>query len=479
MAEGMLLAAIDIGAETGRSVLGRFGDDRLEIEEVHRFPNHPVAVRGRLHWDALRLFADVTDGVRAAGRVRSVGVDTWGVDFALVDRNGGLVGNPVHYRDRRTEGMIETATRLVAREEIYARTGIQFIPINTLYQLLALVISKDPQLEVADRLLTMPALFAYWLTGTKADEYTAATTTQCFDARAGVWARDLLERLGIPTRIFGEVVTPGTDLGRPRPEIGVDADRLIAPGTHDTASAVAAVPLKSARHAAYISSGTWSLAGIETTEPIINQEAMDANLTNEGGVAGTFRVLKNVMGLWLLQECRRAWAARGMEISYDELMRLAELSPAFAAVIDPDDQRLLRPGDMPGRIIELASESGHALPSEPGPVVRCILESLAVKYHDTLAKLERIAGLEIQTIHIVGGGANNRLLCQMTADACGCEVVAGPIEATAIGNLLVQATALGMIGSLEQGRDLVRRSFVLQTYEPRMDAEWSRLRKLA
>jgi len=313
--------AVDLGAESGRTVLGLFDGERLTVEETHRFPNRPVEVAGTLHWDALRLYADLLDGVRAAGPVDSMGIDTWGVDFGLLDRAGRLLGNPVHYRDRRTAGMPEEAFRHVPREEIYERTGIQFMPINTLYQLMALVTSRDPQLEAADRLLTMPALLAYWLTGARADEFTDATTTQCYDPRARAWAAGMLEKLGIPVHIFGDVVQPGTDLGVPRAALGFSAMRVIAPGTHDTASAVAAVPFESNEHAAYISSGTWSLVGIEVRQPLISREALEANLTNEGGVGGTFRLLKNVMGLWIFESCRKEWSAGGIDVELNELSK--------------------------------------------------------------------------------------------------------------------------------------------------------------
>jgi rhamnulokinase len=465
------MLAVDLGAESGRTVVGSFDGDRLAVEEIRRFPNRPVEVAGTLQWDVLRLYGDVLDGVRAAGPVESMGVDSWGVDFGLLDRAGHLLGNPVHYRDRRTEGMLEEAFHRVPREEIYERTGIQFIPINTLYQLMALVTSRDPQLEAADRLLTMPALLAYWLTGTQADEFTNATTTQCYDPRVGGWAAAMLHKLGIPVRIFGDVVQPGTDLGVPRGALALEAARVIAPATHDTASAVAAVPFDS-HDEAFISSGTWSLVGIEIREPVINQKALEANLTNEGGVGGTFRLLKNVMGLWLLQECRRAWSAGGADMPYDDLLRLAEAAPPFAAIIDPDDERVLRPGAMPARIVELAVQSGQSLGPKPGEIARCIFESLALKYRQTVQQIERVSGLHIRTIHVVGGGASNRLLCQMTADACGRPVVAGPVEATAMGNLLVQAMALGRISTLEQARELVRRSVALETYEPKSTHEW-------
>jgi rhamnulokinase len=473
------MAAVDIGAESGRTIVGAFDGEELKVAEVHRFPNHPVKASGTLHWDVLRIFGDMLNGLRAVGRVASVGIDTWGVDFGLIDTRGRLIANPTHYRDRRTEGTIDEAYRLITREEIYAHTGIQFMSINTLYQLLSMALTEDPQLGLADRLLMMPALLNYWLTGVKADEYTDATTTQCFDVSGGRWAFELLQRLGIPGRLFGDVVAPGTDLGPPLADLGLDLGRIIAPGTHDTASAVAAVPLVSGGHGAYISSGTWGLVGIETKEPIINGGAMKANVSNEGGVEGTFRVLKNVMGLWLLQECRRAWAKGGANLSYEELLDLAHAAPPFAAVIDPDDQRLLRPGDMPARIAELAAESGNTVLEGAGPIARCILESLALKYRTTIALLDKIAPSKIQTIHVVGGGARNQLLCQLTANACGCEVIAGPVEATAIGNLLVQAIACGQIANLEQGRELVRRSFELKTYEPQMASEWNRFGEVA
>ena len=472
MKEAARLLAVDFGAESCRSVLGMFDGERLTVEEIRRSPNRPVEVAGSLCWDILRLFADTLEGIRSAGRVESIGIDTWGVDFGLLDRAGNLLGNPVHYRDRRTEGMLDEALRRVSREEIYERTGIQFMPINTLYQLMALVTSRDPQLEVADRLLTIPALLGYWLTGRQADELTAATTTQCYDPRAGAWAADMLTKLGIPARVFGEVVQPGTVLGAPRHDLGIPATRVIAPGTHDTASAVAAVPFNKREQAAYISSGTWSLVGVELGHPLISPEAMEANLTNEGGVGGTYRLLKNVMGLWLLQECRRVWSAKGADMPYEDLLRLAEMAPPFAAVIDPDDGRLLRPGDMPSRLVELAAQKGQPIRDEPGVIARCILESLALKYRRTIEQLERVSRLKIGTVHVVGGGSSNQLLCQMTADACGRPVIAGPIEATATGNILVQAIALRLVSSLEQAREVVRQSVRLQIYEPKSTGQW-------
>jgi rhamnulokinase len=464
--------AVDIGAESGRVMTADFDGDRLSLEEAARFSNVPLQVAGSLQWDAKRLRADVIAGLRAAGQFQSVGIDTWGVDFGLLDRAGNLLGNPGHYRDDRTRGMIEKATARVSRAEIYRRTGVQFLEINTLYQLLALVLAADARLHEAHRLLTMPALVGRWLTAESVDEYTDATTTQCFDPTAGEWAQDLLEQLGIPTRIFGPVVQPGTVLGPIREELQFGAAVVIAPGTHDTASAVAAVPFRPGANAAYISSGTWSLVGLELPAPLINDATLEANLTNEGGVAGTTRLLKNVMGLWLVQECRRAWAGAGFDHTYDDLLALAAKAPPFAAVIDPDDGRLLRPGNMPMQLIELAAESHQALAADPGAIVRCVLESLTLKYRWTIERLESVTGRQISLIHVVGGGARNALLCQMTADASRRSVLAGPMEATAIGNVILQLMALGMVDSLDQARELVRRSIDLTTYEPRSTEVW-------
>jgi rhamnulokinase len=466
------MVAVDLGAESGRVVSVDFDGDRVFLEEVRRFPNIPLRLSGSLQWDADRLREDILAGLGAAGEFQSVGIDTWGVDFGLLDRSGNLLGNPGHYRDERTQGMIETAFARVPRQEIYRRTGIQFLEINTLYQLMAMVLAGDARLRDADRLLTMPALIGHWLTPDSVDEFTDATTTQCFDPVAGSWALDLLERLGIPVHIFGPVVQPGTTLGPIRDDLGFGPAVVVAPGTHDTASAVAAVPFQPGKHAAYISSGTWSLVGLELPAPLINEATLNANLTNEGGVAGTTRLLKNVMGLWLVQECRRAWSAAGNDYSYEQLLALAERARPFVAVIDPDDGRLLRPGNMPPQLIELAAESGQTLDADPGAIVRCVLESLALKYRWIIEGLESVTQRDISSIHVVGGGARNALLCQMTADASQRPVLAGPVEATAIGNVMLQAIALGLVDSLEQARELVRRSSEVGAYEPASAETW-------
>lgn len=480
MAATLNFAAVDLGAESGRVMLGRFDGEHLTLEEAHRFPNMPVRAGETLYWDVLRLWGEIQQGLAACARlthgsVASVGVDTWGVDFGLLGRDDQLVGNPVHYRDGRTAGMLERACALMGRERIFEQTGIQFQPFNTLYQLLALKTQGSPQLEIAERLLTMPDLLHFWLSGVQANEFTNATTTQCYDPSAGDWAWALLEQLDLPTRLFGAIVPPGTVLGSLRPalasEFGLSGTRVIAPASHDTGSAVAGAPL-SGEQAIYLSSGTWSLMGVELAQPVINERALLHNFTNEGGVGGTFRLLKNIMGLWLLQECRRAWASQGDEHPYAELITLAEQAPAFGPLVDASDARWLAPGDMPARIAAYCRETGQAIPESKGAVVRCILESLALEYRWVAERLEELTGRALSTIHVIGGGARNSLLNQFTADATSRQVVAGPVEATALGNVLVQAIAGGQIGSLADGRHLVRRSFSVETYEVRPSDLW-------
>ena len=480
-------AAIDLGAESGRVMLGRCDGAALQLDEAHRFSNVPVRVAGTLYWDVLRLWADIQQGLAACARlaggpIAGVGVDTWGVDFGLLGRDGQLLGNPVHYRDQRTDGMLDEAGRRVPRQEIFERTGIQFMPINTLYQLLALVVDGSPALEAASRLLTIPDLINFWLTGVMANEFTNATTTQCFDPRAGDWAWDLLDRMGIPARIFGPVIQPGTILGPLRPdlsaELGLGQAQVIAPATHDTGSAVAAIPFRAAAipfraaDAIYLSSGTWSLMGVELAAPVINEQSLANNFTNEGGVGGTFRLLKNITGLWLVQECRRAWSSQGEELSYATLEQMAERAPAFESLIAANDPRWLAPGDMPARIRQFCRETGQAVPETAGAVIRCVLESLALEYRWVAERLDELAGRHFATIHVIGGGARNGLLNQFTADAANRAVVAGPVEATALGNVLVQAMAAGQLASLADGRALVRHSFPTQAYGPRAYGPW-------
>jgi rhamnulokinase len=484
MAEAVNLA-VDLGASSGRVVGGLFDGRRLRLEEVHRFENGGVAIGPRLYWDFLGQWTQVQRGLRMAStrygdRIRSVGVDTWGVDFGLLGPRDELLGCPRHYRDRRTDGLMERAFHTVPRDEIFAHTGLQFMQFNTLYQLLAMRNEGSPLLDAAERLLMMPDLFHWLLTGAKTNEFTNATTTQFFDPARGAWASGLLERLNLPTRLLRPVSPPGTKLGGLLPhvadETGLKHVECILPGTHDTASAVMAVPAASVAGQrpdwCYISSGTWSLMGIESPRPVINDLCRQLNFTNEGGVGGTIRLLKNITGLWLVQECRRVWTAAGVEYTWEALNGMADAAPPLASIINPDDAGFLAPGDMPEAIRAFCRRTGQTVPDDEGAVIRCALESMALKYRQVLGWLEQLNGGPIQTIHIVGGGAQNRRLCQAAADACGRRVVAGPVEATAIGNVLVQAVALGAVGSIAQARELVRDSFAVETYEPRDTAAW-------
>lgn len=473
------MVAIDLGAQSGRVVLGRFDGERFSIAEIHRFENVPVPAAGTLHWDALRLFAEILEGLAAAAReapaIDSVGVDTWGVDFALIDRAGRLIGNPVHHRDGRTDGVMQRVFDRVPPRELYDRTGIQLMPINTIFQLFAMTEAGDRALEVAHRLLLMPDLFHFWLSGVASCELTNATTSQCYDPRAQAWATDLLVRLGLPAEVFRETVTPSTVLGPLRQDV-VERTRLrsavvVAPATHDTASAVAAVPLR-APSSVYISAGSWSLVGMELAAPLITDETFAANLTNEGGLAGTFRLLRNVDGLWLLHECRKAWKADGHAWEFQDLVRMAEGSPPLRSFVEPNEPRFLAPGDLPGRIRAFCAETGQDVPKDAGAVVRCVFESLALKHRQTVRLLAETTGAVPPDIHIVGGGALNSPLCQWTADATALPVLAGPVEATAIGNLAAQAIGLGELSSLDEARQVIGASFEPTVYEPSASSAW-------
>lgn len=473
--------AVDLGASGGRVLLGRWDGARFELEELHRFANEPVMLMGHLHWDVLRLWAEIKTGLtRYAAQYGEppggIGLATWGVDFGLLDRAGRLLGNPYHYRDSRTDGTLERVFEIVPREEIFAQTGIQFMQINTLFQLFSMVEGRDPQLDAASSLLMMPNLFYYWLSGEKIAEYTHATTTQCFDARERRWATGLLERLSIPTHLLPPVVAPGTLLGDLLPEVANEAGLrgsvpVIAIASHDTASAVAAIPGLDER-SAYISSGTWSLMGVQMPEPVLTPEALACNFTNEGGVGGTIRLLKNIAGLWLLQECRRQWEREGTAYNWDDLLALAEQAPPFRSLVDPDATTFLTPGDMPAVLRAYCRRTGQEEPESAGAVVRCCLESLALKYREVLGDLEKLTGHRLDTIRIAGGGSRNRVLCQFTADACDRPVVAGPVEATALGNIVVQAIARGELPGVEAGRQAIAASVPLETFEPRNRPGW-------
>ena len=472
--------AVDLGAESGRVILGKLDAGRLQLEEVHRFANGPVSTPDGLHWDALRLWSEIKAGIGMAvhkygNQIAGIGLDTWGVDFGLLDHNGALLGNPYHYRDSRNDGMLEQAFTRMPRETIFEQTGIQFMQINTLYQLLSMVNSKASALPAAETLLMMPDLFNYWLTGVKASEFSIASTSQCYDPRQGGWSLPVLKAMGIPTHIFTPIVQPGTVLGPLLPEvakeIGTKNIQVIAPATHDTGSAAVAVPATEKDYA-WISSGTWSLMGLDSPVPVITPESLAFNLTNEGGVYGSIRLLKNITGLWLVQECRRTWAARGEEISYDEMTRLAADAAPLKSLVDPDAPEFSRPGDMPERIREFCRRTGQPVPERKGEIIRCALESLALKYRSVLIMLESVTGRHMEALHIVGGGTRNRLLNQFAANSTGLKTITGPVEATAIGNILMQAVALGKIGSLSEGREVVRQSFEVESYQPQDRQAW-------
>lgn len=479
-AASVVFLAFDLGAESGRAIAGELEEGQLKLVEVHRFPNGPVRVGDHLYWDALYLWREVKTGLARAAqtygrRLISVGVDTWGVDYGLLDAKGELVGNPYHYRDSRTEGMMEAVFQRVPREQIFEQTGIQFMRLNTLFQLFSSVVSGTPQLQIAKSLLFMPDLFHYWLTGVKIAEFTIATTSQLYNPRKGDWATELLDALGIPTHLLVPLCPPVSLLGGLLPsvaeEVGAREVQVVAPACHDTACAVAAVPM-SGPNAAYLSSGTWSLLGMEVSEPVITEVALRSNFTNEGGVFGTYRLLKNVMGLWLLQECRRAWSREGHEEPYERLSAKAQAAEPFRSLIDPDDETFLAPKHMPSAIRAFCARTSQPLPETEGQFVRCILESLALKYRWVIEKLQELTGQPIEVLHIVGGGSQNRLLNQWTADAMGKAVIAGPVEATAIGNVLLQAVALGYLGTHADLRAVSRRSFPLETFEPHPDPRW-------
>lgn len=468
--------AIDLGAESGRAILGTIDSGRLALEELHRFPNIPVRLPTGLYWDPLRLYGEIEAGLSAAARhggLHGIGVDTWGVDFALISAEGALVDIPRHYRDARNNGMLERTFAVVPRAEIFAQTGLQFMQLNTLYQLHAMKLGGSPALGCARRLLFMPDLFAYWLTGVQKAELTIASTSQFYNPAAKCWATELFDRLGLPSSILPEIVPPGTRLGGLREEVRTTARLpdvpVFATASHDTASAVAAVPAEGDDWC-YISSGTWSLMGVELAAPIINDRSLELNFTNEVGFGGAIRFLKNIAGMWPLQECRRAWAADGYDYTYQQLTDMASQADPFLAAIDPD--AFLEPGNMPEKIAGYCHRTGQRSPTEPGQFTRVILESLALRYRQVLESLESLLGRRLPVIHIVGGGSRNRLLNRFVADSTERRVVAGPVEATAAGNVLVQAIGDRSIPDLYAARHIVRASFQLEAVEPGSAAGW-------
>ncbi len=483
MAEKAYLA-IDMGASSGRHVVGTFDGGKLKLEEVYRFENGPVEVAGSLFWDLLGQWAHVRQGLQAAGarfgkQIASIGVDTWGVDFGLLGRGDVLLGNPYHYRDSRTNGMMEKAFSIVPRHEIFRHSGLQFMQFNSLYQLLAMRLGKSPLLDVAETFLMVPDLFNWLLTGQKCNEFTEATTSQFYNPLQGGWATELLQQFEIPSHILGQIAPPGTSLGPVRDSVaaqcGLQAD-VVLPGTHDTASAVMAVPAASQPGArpdwCYISLGTWALMGVESPEPVVNDKVLQLNFTNEGGVGNTFRLLKNIAGLWLVQECRRVWNQSGRQWDWEDLNQLSAAAKPLVSFIDPDAPEFLAPENMPEAICQFARQTGQTVPDTEGAVLRCALDSIAMKFRQVLGMCEDLVGGKLETVHIVGGGTKNRQLCQAAADACGRQVVAGPVEATATGNIMMQAVASGDVSSIAQAREVIRNSFPVQQYQPQNAAAW-------
>ncbi|GAA2365195.1 carbohydrate kinase [Catellatospora methionotrophica] len=486
MTEIATVAAADLGASSGRVMLARVGRDLLDLSELHRFGNEPVRVGGTLHWDVLALYRGVLDGLRAAGRAApggldGIGIDSWAVDYGLLDATGALIGNPVGYRDERTEGVMARVHAQLDPARLYAVTGLQNLPFNTIYQLVAA--RGTPAAAAAHRMLLMPDLLAYWLTGEQGAELTNASTTGLLDATTGDWSTELITALDLDRDLFAPVRQPGERIGTLRPDVAETTGLkpsvpVLAVGSHDTASAVVGVPADGDRFA-YISCGTWSLVGLELPAPVLTEAGRQAGFTNEAGVDGTVRYLRNVMGLWLVQESLRVWSAQGRPDDLAALLDEAARQPAFVSVVDPDDPVFLPPGDMPARIADFCRRTGQPAPASPAALVRCIVESLALAHARTVRRARELADRDVEAVHLVGGGARNELLCQLTADACGLPVVAGPVEATALGNALVQARAIGAIdGSLADLRGLLRRHTPTRRYLPSTDpgpAAWTGL----
>lgn len=470
----------DFGASSGRAILSKYEGEKITLQEVHRFSNDPVDIGNTLYWDVLRLFYEVKQGILKAkqnGGFDAIGIDTWGVDFGLIDKNGELISNPVHYRDLRTENIPELAFKKMSKDEIYERTGIQFMRINTLYQLYYLVKNRPEIIEKIEKMLFMPDLFAYFLTGEKRSELTIASTSNMLNPYTKTWDTDILSNLEIPERIFPKMIKPGEQYGYLKKsiaeELGCDTVPVIAVSTHDTASAVLAVPAEN-EDFVYVSCGTWSLFGSELKNPVINEESAAANFTNEGGYNNTIRFLKNIMGLWIFQESCRQWKREGKEIVYKELDKKAENSAPFKCFIDPDSPQFETPGNVPRRIREFCEKTGQYVPQTDGEIVRCIFESLAMKYRYSLENLNRITNKEYDTIHMVGGGINAKILCEFTASACNKKVLAGPIEATALGNAVAQFISLGVIKDVKSARKTIKNSIDFAQYEPKDADAWNK-----
>lgn len=464
MAEQRVIA-VDLGAESGRVIVGSFDGEQLHTDEVHRFSNGPVRVRGTLHWDALRLWSEITDGIAQVEGATSIGVDSWGVDLALLDNNGHLLSNPIHYRDDSTTGAMEWTFERMPQRAIFERTGVQFMRINGLYRLAAYMRDNSSMMDAAHALLTIADLFNYWLSGSQSCEFTELTSTQLYNPTTDDWAREVIAAIGVPERMLTPIVKPGTKIGQ------YDGLDVIVPCCHDTASAVVGVPTTT-KNFAYLSSGTWSLLGLELPRPVINDATFAANLTNEGGYGNTFRLLKNIMGLWLAQQCRHIWSLAGHEYDYSDLVELAEGAEPFRSMIDPDMDDFLKLGDHPAQIQAYCAATEQYVPQTHGEIVRTIYESLALKYRVVLDTLIAVSGQQVDHLHIIGGGSQNALLCQMTANATGRTVIAGPAEATALGNIIVQLIAQGELGSLAEARQMLSRTVATEIYHPQAIAAW-------
>ncbi|SDM85827.1 rhamnulokinase [Paenibacillus sp. yr247] len=472
--------AVDFGASSGRTILGCWNGSKLTIEEIHRFSNDPVELGGRLYWDFLRLFHELKKGIHAfkqhaSGSQASIAVDTWGVDYGFVDGKGKLLGNPYHYREARNARAMDELLQHTSERELYSRSGIQPLSFNTIFQLYAE--SKEQGLTLADdvRLLLMPDLFRFYLSGIRSTEYTIASTTGLLDPRARDWDRNLLQQLGMPSSLFTDLVMPGTIQGTLRKEIAeelqVGAMPIVTAASHDTASAVVSIPSLEGDYT-FISCGTWSLMGVEIDQPIITEDSRRFGFTNEGGVEQKIRMLKNIMGLWLLQECKRQWELEGDSISFAHMQEMAKLEPGLQSYVDAQDPVFLAPGNMPERIRLYCAQTSQSVPQTKAELIRCVVDSLAMKFKQTLDEIEQLLSRKLSTIHMVGGGIQNQLICQLTANATGRPVIAGPVEATAIGNIMMQIKAHGEVQSLEEIRQVVRDSFPPERYESQDEAHW-------
>lgn len=472
--------AFDFGASSGRAIIGCFDGDKITLEEVHRFSNDPVSVCGTVYWDVLRLFYEIKQGIvkaKIAGGFDSIGIDTWGVDFGLIDSEGKLMENPVHYRDTRTAGLVEESFKTMPKEKLYGITGIQFMELNTLFQLISLKKYRPWMLERADKMLFMPDLFAYMLTGKMCAEYSIATTSQLIDLETKSWSEEILDAFGIKKSLFAPLVKPGTVLGELSKEIceecGVDPVPVISVCGHDTQSAITSVPCEDGNFA-FLSSGTWSLFGTELDKPIVNETSMNINITNEGGFDDSTGFLKNIIGLWLIQESRRQWKREGEEYSYADLEKLALAAEPFKCFIDPDAPEFVPHGNIPERVREFCRKTGQYVPETVGEVMRCIYESLAMKYRLTFEKLRECTKRDYPVIHVIGGGTKDGLLCQMTANSCDRTVKAGPIEATVMGNVAVQLMSDGSVDNIGQARKIIADSSELKIFEPKETGDWAK-----